>query len=102
MTFFKDLDKKSGKCGQITRSQFARLMSMVGISISESELYILLEKYRDPFHIDYLDFVRQVDPECISFTSFFILRHLSISLNALENLLLNTILSINILLKILR
>ncbi|KAI9175726.1 hypothetical protein H9P43_006090 [Blastocladiella emersonii ATCC 22665] len=61
MSFFKDLDRRAGGCGQITKSQFARLLSLAGLEISQKELYVLLDKHQDPYHVNYINFVHEVD-----------------------------------------
>ncbi|KNE61875.1 hypothetical protein AMAG_07147 [Allomyces macrogynus ATCC 38327] len=62
MNFFKDFDKHAGWSGQITKSQFSRLLSLVGIQVTQRELYVLLDKFQDPHHVNYLNFVESVDP----------------------------------------
>jgi hypothetical protein len=67
MSFFKDFDKRAGSCGQITKSQFARLLSLTGLQVSPDELYVLLDKYQDPHHVNYLNFVHEVDMDSTQF-----------------------------------
>ncbi|ORZ38445.1 hypothetical protein BCR44DRAFT_1428282 [Catenaria anguillulae PL171] len=62
LSFFKDLDKKAGGCYQVTKSQFARLLSLAGLEVTQKELFVLLDKFQDPHHINYINFVHEASP----------------------------------------
>lgn len=63
--FFKDFDKSLGNMGRITRSHFSRLLSTMGLDITDSDLHIIFRKFEDRTEgkVNYMEFIRTVDPE---------------------------------------
>ncbi|KAJ2997789.1 hypothetical protein HDV02_005158 [Globomyces sp. JEL0801] len=63
--FFKDYEKYLGNMGRVTKSHFSRLLTMMGLNLSEEDLHILFRKYSDEKdgRINYMEFIRNVDPE---------------------------------------
>lgn len=60
---FRDMDGTLR--GHVTRSQFTRVLSMCGFDLSEAQISLLCAAYCDlGNHVDvnYLDFLRQIDP----------------------------------------
>ncbi|TPX71064.1 hypothetical protein SpCBS45565_g01341 [Spizellomyces sp. 'palustris'] len=64
---FKDFDMYLGKntIGRVTRSHFTRLLSTMRLDLSDRDLHILFKKFEDREcgQINYMEFVRAVDPE---------------------------------------
>lgn len=66
--FFKDFDKRLGGIGRVTRAHFSRLLSTVGLDVSDRDLHILFRKYEDHTQgkLNYMEFFRTIDPETYS------------------------------------
>lgn len=63
--FFKDFDKSLGNLGRVTKSHFSRLLHVTGLIIPEEDLHVLFKKFEDQTEgrINYMEFIRQIDPE---------------------------------------
>ncbi|KAI9223116.1 hypothetical protein BC828DRAFT_376731 [Blastocladiella britannica] len=59
----KDLDAHVGAKGQLTKSQLTRILSMAGLVMSETDLYAILDKLEDPYHVNYLNLLAEVKTE---------------------------------------
>jgi hypothetical protein len=62
--YFSDFDTNLGIKfqGKVTRSQFARLLSGLGLEVSESDFHILCKRYNDNDRVRYWPFIHDVDP----------------------------------------
>jgi hypothetical protein len=63
-SYFADFDRNLGigYQGKVTRSQFARLLSGLGMEVSESDFLILCQRYNDNDRVRYWKFIHDVDP----------------------------------------